>query len=398
MKFNKWTLGLAAVGVVSLASAAQAEETANTVLTALSSTTLSGYVDTSLQWNFGSGNENTPPYSFGGPSKADGFNLNVVQISLEKPLDESEWAAGYRVDLWAGPDANRLFTQSIDASAEADFAIRQAYVNLRMPVRNGLDVKVGVFDTIIGYESVASPNNPNFTRSYGQTIEPQTHTGVLLSYRFNELVSVAAGVANTWGPVINSRAHGPNLDGNTKAESFKTYMASVAVTAPESWGFLAGSTVYGGIVSGFAEGPGENVTSYYAGTTLATPWNNLRLGAAWDYLDVHNIDFGPEDGVAWAAALYASFQATEKLSLHGRAEFLDDQAGVFYNPFGPLFGTGYRVWAFTATAQYDLWQNVLSRVELRWDHSDSSAKVFGGTDEPDAKNSWMLIGNIVYKF
>src|SRR5690606_2310055 len=109
--------------------------------------------------------ENTPPYSFGGPSKADGFNLNVVQISLEKPLDESEWAAGYRVDLWAGPDANRLFTQSIDASAEADFAIRQAYVNLRMPVRNGLDVKVGVFDTIIGYESVASPNNPNFTRS-----------------------------------------------------------------------------------------------------------------------------------------------------------------------------------------------------------------------------------------
>ncbi|HPU54916.1 MAG TPA: hypothetical protein PLH97_01370, partial [Verrucomicrobiota bacterium] len=60
MKFNKWTLGLAAVGVVSLASAAQAEETANTVLTALSSTTLSGNVDTSLQWNFGSGNENTP--------------------------------------------------------------------------------------------------------------------------------------------------------------------------------------------------------------------------------------------------------------------------------------------------------------------------------------------------
>ena len=59
MKFNKWTVGLAAVGVVSLASAAKAEEKANLVQTALSSTTLSGYVDTSAQWNFGTGNANT---------------------------------------------------------------------------------------------------------------------------------------------------------------------------------------------------------------------------------------------------------------------------------------------------------------------------------------------------
>lgn len=34
MKFNKWTLGLAALGVVSLASVVQAEERTNPVLTA----------------------------------------------------------------------------------------------------------------------------------------------------------------------------------------------------------------------------------------------------------------------------------------------------------------------------------------------------------------------------
>src|SRR5436190_14196742 len=91
MKFNKWTLGLAAVGVVSLASAVKAEEKACSVMTALSSTTLSGYVDTSAQWNFGNGNNaNGPLYKFG-PGKADGFNLNAVQLRLEKPLDESEW-------------------------------------------------------------------------------------------------------------------------------------------------------------------------------------------------------------------------------------------------------------------------------------------------------------------
>src|SRR5438128_104957 len=150
MKLKKWTVGLAAVGVVTLATVTLAEEKASTVMTALASTTISGYVDTSAQWNFGTGNANNPPYKFGGSSKADGFNLNVVQLRIEKPLDEAEWAAGYRVDLWAGPDANILGTQSVFNSggfaSSGDFAIRQAYVALRTPCGNGIDWKIGVFD------------------------------------------------------------------------------------------------------------------------------------------------------------------------------------------------------------------------------------------------------------
>src|SRR5712675_2159920 len=147
MKCNPWTMALIGAGLVSLPAVIQAEEKPSTVLTALSSTTLSGYVDTSAQWNFGTGNANTPPYKFGGTAKADGFNLDVVQIRIEKPLDEQTWAAGYKVDLWYGPDANTLGTQSTRVGN--DFAVRQAYVNLRMPIGNGLDWKVGVFDSII---------------------------------------------------------------------------------------------------------------------------------------------------------------------------------------------------------------------------------------------------------
>src|SRR5215469_18310473 len=143
MKFDNWTVALAAVGMVSVASVAQAEEQPSSVMTALASTTLSGYVDTSAQWNLGTGNSFMPPYKFDSPSKADGFNLDVVQVRIEKPLDESEWAAGYRVDLWAGPDANVLNTQSVLSTGKSDFAIRQAYVSLRGPVFNGLDFKMG---------------------------------------------------------------------------------------------------------------------------------------------------------------------------------------------------------------------------------------------------------------
>src|SRR5579862_5917359 len=134
MKFDKWTVALAAVGMVSLAPSAPAEEQPSSVLTALASTTISGYVDTSAQWNLGTGNTFMPPYKFDSPSKADGFNLDVVQVRIEKSLDESEWAAGYRVDLWAGPDANVLGTQSVLSTGKSDFAIRQAYVSLRTPL------------------------------------------------------------------------------------------------------------------------------------------------------------------------------------------------------------------------------------------------------------------------
>ena len=100
----------------------------------------------------------------------------------------------------SGPYANQLGTQSVLSSGTSDFAIRQAYVALRAPVGNGLDFKVGVFDSIIGYESVDASKDPNFTRSYGHTIEPQTETGVLMSYRFCDFFSASAGCGQHYWP------------------------------------------------------------------------------------------------------------------------------------------------------------------------------------------------------
>jgi hypothetical protein len=345
-----------------------------------------------------------PPYKFGGSSKADGFNLDVVQIRIEKPLDEQEWAAGYRVDLWAGPDANTLGTQS-SLGGTGDFAVRQAYVALRMPMGNGLDWKVGVFDSIIGYESVEAGNNPNYTRSYGHTIEPQTHTGVLASYRFCDFFSASVGVADTIGPSINSRAQQIEASSNEYAESYKTYMGSIALTAPDSMGFLQGSTLYGGAVNGYNNSANSTVSgisgtagmpqrSFYVGSTIATPVTGLRFGVAWDYLDflteypsssgMGNVHV---DGTAWSVAGYLSYQATEKLSFHARCEYYDQT-------------TDKDILALTGTVQYDLWKNVISRLELRWDHSLNDQDIFGGTTtgEGTLGNAWMLAGNIIYKF
>jgi len=409
MKFNKWTLGLAALGVVSLTSAAKAEEKMSAIQSALSATTISGYVDVSAQWNIGNqfhgGSDGAlPNYSFGGAGKADGFNLNVVQLSIAKALDESEWASGYRVDLWLGPDANTLASAStfhsanseldLSEGASADLGIRQAYVALRAPVGNGLDVKLGVFDSILGYESLESGNNPNYSRSYGFSIEPTTLTGVLASYRFNDMISASAGIANTKGPHINARAHGE--DGMSEAS--KTYLASVSFTAPSDWGWAAGSTLYAGVVHGMDDNEAGydydwKSTSWYLGGTLATPVTGLKVGAAFDLLDLY--DWGSNGGTVWTIGLYASYQATEKLSVHLRGEYLDDSTdGYLFTNLSS--GIHAKLIGITGTVQYDLWQNVISRLEIRWDHS-CNGDVFGQFvgDEADAV---MIAGNVIYKF
>ena len=407
MKCNAWTLGLLSAGLISLPSVTHADEKPSSVLTALSATTISGYVDTSAQWNMGTGDANVPTYAFGGPSKADGFNLNVVKLTVEKPVDSADaWGAGYKVDLLFGPDANALATQSTGFGTGSDFAVKQAYVALHAPIGNGLDFKMGVWDTMIGYEVFESINNPNVTRSYGYTVEPTTHTGLQAAYQFCESFSMSAGVANTFGPTINGR---PFLGGGTtvpptgqgpKAESYKAYMASATFTAPTNWGVLGGSTLTGCIINGFnsaspvAPGAGAaDQTSLYAGATFNTPVTGLKVGVAYDYAGVSKQPLtANSSGYADVIGLYASYQVTEKLSAYVRGEYAWSGS--------PAAFAATKVIEATATLQYDLWKNVLSRLEFRWDHAADDSNVYGGSvaGAGTKSNSYILLADVAYKF
>jgi len=377
MKFNKWTLGLAALGVVSLASAVKAEEK-TFVETAVSGTQISGYVNTSAHWNF---NQGTADYT-GGSDRANGFNLDAVSVTIAKPLDESEWASGYCFQLVYGQDASSVGVGDYRGNS----SIKQAYAALRVPVGNGIDLKVGVWDTILGYESFDSGNNPNYTRSYGYYLETTTYAGVLAAYKFCDVLSMQAGVANSpW--------QGDAL-GRNDTESRKTYLGSVALTAPQSWGALAGSTLYGAVAYGGGSYDGgyyhENLVNYYVGAVVNTGIKGLKVGAAYDYqgYDVHYGGVGPFNSWDNALALYASFQATDKLSLHARGEYAWNSSGS---------GSAHQdIYALTLTAQYDLWKNVLSRLELRWDHSNNTDVIsYDSTSDSDAV---LLAANIIYKF
>jgi hypothetical protein len=406
MKFNKWTLALAAVGAVSFASAVQAEEQ-HQVMTALSSTTISGYVESSASWKPGSDGAGAamPGRTFDGQDKQDGFNLHAVKLSLEKPLDEGQWSAGYKTDLIFGPDANYYGSKFNGGGGPnyEEFSVKQAYVALRAPVGNGLDIKLGVYDTLIGYEVFESGNNPNFSRSLGYAIEPTHHTGALLSYKINDMFSVSAGIANGWTGPVNDRAG--------FSDTSKTYLGAVTITLPESAGVLAGSSIYAGIVNGKSTAtagaaPGapvyngaEDTTSIYVGQTLNTPITGLSVGAAFDYRDNGPSFVAANAGSnnAWVLAGYGSFAATEKLKLNLRAEYAKGSDGTYFDG-GTLGAADHknRLGEITFTADYSLWANVLTRAEVRFDHAFGSDRPFGGTDTD--RNALTFAADFVYKF
>ena len=380
MKFNKWTVALAAAGLVSIGHNAQAEEG---YISALSKTTLSGFVDTSLSLSEGGGDTDLPGrVAYQGADKMNGFNLDVVQLSLASPMDESDWAAGYAVDLLLGPDAS-FYSTSVGGNGAADqddVAVRQAYVNTRVPVGNGLDLKLGVFDAIIGYEGFSNRDNPNYSRNMAYNLQPFNHTGVLAGYQVNDLVGVQFGVANTGGSAIADRSD------STGAVS---YMGSVSIEAPDSFGALAGATIYVGAMK-FGGSGGDEQENIYIGSTIPTPIEGLSLGAAYD--GVSNIG-GTADADIFAG--YASYQATDKMSLHGRFEYLNGDPGVLFNAVDSAgAAVDSEMFSLTGTVQYDLWENVLTRAEVRWDSQEDGEGLYD--DGSDDNLTFTL--NAIYSF
>jgi len=162
-------------------------------------------------------------------------------------------------------------------------------------------------------------------------------------------------------------------------------------------GFMQGSTLYAGVINGFDSAVADDRTHWYLGGTVATPVTGLKLGASFDYTTADLDDTtpgGPARPYIGAYAAYLSFAASEKLSFHARGEYANADAAV-----ASVLGTT-KVFALTGTVQYDLWKNVLSRLEVRWDHNADGNESFGGDigGAPDKKNYFTVAANLIYKF
>ena len=345
MKMNKWTVGLAAAGVVSLASTAQAEE--NSVLTALSSTVISGSVEASYVGGFSASNN---------MHNDGGFEANGASLDIGSPLGEGDYSASYNVGLLFG---NRAGAFAGDGSTQH---LKTANIGMNLPFGNGVDLTLGLFDTTVGYEVEASASNPNVMRSFGYAQEPLTHTGLLAATSLTDGLSVSFALTNGFD----------SSNGDNDGAGQLGYVLGAELAVPDSLGFLGGSTVYVGYVNGNDDGNqhtwddastadvdesgynGDDNTLLYIGASVNTPIEGVAIGVAYDDRVWETANGRTESD---SVALYATYSLSEDASLSVRYDNGTVEFGGQEDSFDNL----------ALTLDYSIWENVLTRFEMGWE-------------------------------
>ena len=345
MKMNKWTVGLAAAGVVSLASTAQAEE--NSVLTALSSTVISGSVEASYVGGFSASNN---------MHNDGGFEANGASLDIGSPLGEGDYSASYNVGLLFG---NRAGAFAGDDSTQH---LKTANIGMNLPFGNGVDLTLGLFDTTVGYEVEASASNPNVMRSFGYLQEPLTHTGLLAATSLTDGLSVSFALTNGFD----------SSNGDNDGAGQLGYVLGAELAVPDSLGFLGGSTLYVGYVNGNDDGNqhtwddastadvdesgynGDDNTLLYIGASVNTPIEGVAIGVAYDDRVWETANGRTESD---SVALYATYSLSEDASLSVRYDSGTIEFGGAEDSFDNL----------ALTLDYSLWENVQTRLELGWE-------------------------------
>ena len=345
MKMNKWTVGLAAAGVVSLASTAQAEE--NSVLTALSSTVISGSVEASYVGGFSASNN---------MHNDGGFEANGASLDIGSPLGEGDYSASYNVGLLFG---NRAGAFAGDDSTQH---LKTANIGMNLPFGNGVDLTLGLFDTTVGYEVEASASNPNVMRSFGYLQEPLTHTGLLAATSLTDGLSVSFALTNGFD----------SSNGDNDGAGQLGYVLGAELAVPDSLGFLGGSTLYVGYVNGNDDGNqhtwddattadvdesgynGDDNTLLYIGASVNTPIEGIAIGVAYDDRVWETANGRTESD---SVALYATYSLSEDASLSVRYDSGTVEFGGQEDSFDNL----------ALTLDYSIWENVLTRFEMGWE-------------------------------
>jgi len=365
MKMNKWTVGLAAAGMISLASVAQAQDGGTLSTPKLGTSTLTGYVSTSYHWAIGKDPSQTSTQQ---DAREDRFSVDVVSLTLASAKTEGDWGAGYNVQMWLGKDADNL---NLGGGGGEGNELKNAYLSLNLPIGDGVNLDFGRFDTILGYETIDVNTNAHYTHSGGYAIEPTLHEGLKAQYQVSDNVGVQLLMANTIDATADSAS------GNTQR---KTYGFALNMSAPDSFGTLGGSTLDIAWINGDENGQtaSGSVSNYYMGLTVPTGIDKLSAGLAWDVREAEG-GKGQSDS---SVALYFQYAVSDQTTLNVRGERIND---------GPSANEGTDSWDLTTTVTYQLWDGVMSRLEYRLTTLDDVT----GTQQENSHSVW---ANMIYEF
>ncbi len=282
------------------------------------------------------------------------FTLNAVKLVVEKAVETGTVNAGFRVDGLFGQNAEVTQAANFDLGEDGD--ITQAFVTLNLPTgkESYLQLRLGKYTTLMGYEVIEDVVNPNF--SVGNLfvfVENFTQTGAGAFWKLNPVLDVSLHVLNGWDVVKDNN-------------SALSLMGRVGIT-PSASAAIGLLGYYG------PEQTDNNSNKRYGGEVLGT----FKLGATTSV--VVQGDVGWEEGLLlpstdkanwWGVSGWLVFDASPALGIALRGDYVNDKDGVrtsnYFYPPAPSrkFGSG------TATVTVRAIRNLLIRPEVRVDFSD----------------------------
>ncbi len=324
---------------------------------------LSGYVDVGYLYNFTGNTPNTQGYGADGGVKGD-FSVNQVKLVLEKPLagNGDQLEAGFRVDMMLGEDAQGFSGFGAAGSADS-FYLQQAYIEMNLPVGggNGINLIVGQFNSMLGFEADERVDNVNITQGFNAAPDPGPSAGLLASYAVCDQLTIAGGIINGSGASTNT---GIDTDEDGYALTGAIALSNETGNAETQVAFHWAPFGDAGV------GAGQTQNEHLLGLNWIGIWapqafdDRLFLGYNASLWLGENYS-GTNASALITTSWYAKYQWTEIFSTAGRFEYTHNNDSQITG----LTATGGSddVWGWTGTLGFDLLENLLVRAEYRID-------------------------------
>jgi len=286
---------------------------------------LSGYVDGTYLYNFGPGTA-TNPLDFPTDTIPKGdMNLSAFWVRLEKPLIRGSLPdAGFQCGLMIGEDAT-YYAAAGTANAptgpnSSSLYLGEAFAKFWIPDAQ-MEMWVGKFQSVIGYETVWRPDNPCITFGIADAFMPQDNIGVLAIFTPDPLFDIAVGVGNCTG-------ESNDLGSNNNGDEFSVF----------SYMKIRNETGNAILEPGFYATPsgthGSNARvnlddNFYYAWNVIGEWSPLFAKENWKL--AFDVTGGsgtgdpsvPEAPTTYATGgLYSTWYILDPISLTGRAEYV----------------------------------------------------------------------------
>jgi hypothetical protein len=321
-------------------------------LAAMSKTTVSGFVTASYFHDFSNPPGGTSP-GYLWNRRNDSISLNKAKITLASPGVErsgDKWDVAYRASLIFGQDSPIVNSSAATLGFDN---LREAYVEMNVPIGTGLNVKAGELISLLNYESGdGGAANDNFSQGYQWFFTGNgPAAGVQLGYTLTDALDVKVRVQNGLyaGPVDNNNS--------------KTVVAALGVKPNDKLWFS---------LIGFAGREDAFIQHVYGGSLLS----GYQIDSKWHVgteLDYFSFRSARKDSPVYSAGAWVSYALTPTLLPALRVEFLSDTDGVdasggalgFANPVG----AGQDLSSVAFTLNYTPIPRIKIQPEIRFDHT-----------------------------